>query len=221
MSIKNKVLAGAAALSVIAGGAGVAAASANASTPSCGSSCANIWSANWGHRFVLDVYKQQDTTGNKVILFRGSNSDPAQDFTVSAWGTVNEIASVYPGFVSPALQLHYGNDQAYEIQYSPFGSGGNNLCLGVAKTAGNGTPVMLQPCGVSAKTLWVSQYVGRHGEKVLVNGSDTNFSHPYVLTYPFSSAPTDNPRPGLRTWNLNVDSRGFVASNQVWHGYPF
>lgn len=220
MSIKSKVLAGAAALSVIAGGVGVAAASANASTPSCGFTCENIWSAQWGFRFTLDVYKQQDTVGNKIILFRNSNNDPAQDFTVSDWGTVDSIAATYPGFVSPALQLHYGSNEAYEIQYSPYGSGGNNLCLGVGKTAANGTPVTIQPCGVSAKTLWISHYVG-FGKKVLINGSDNNFSHPYVLTYPFSAAPTDNPRPGLRTWNLNVDSRGLVASNQQWRGYPF
>ena len=42
----------------------------------------------------------------------------------------------------------------------------------------------------------------------LINGSDTNFSHPYVLTYPQNGNPTDKPRPQLVTQNLHQFSRG-------------
>ena len=56
-----------------------------------------------------------------------------------------------------------------------------------------------------------------------INGSDTNFSQPFVLTYPGGGAyPTDKPRPQLESENLtefsnpgNGDPAG-VNSNQLF-----
>jgi hypothetical protein len=60
---------------------------------------------------------------------------------------------------------------------------GSGLCLGVAGTAGNGSPVSLQSCGVSAHTLWVADTADAQQRMIpFINGSDTNFSNPYVLT---------------------------------------
>jgi hypothetical protein len=56
----------------------------------------------------------------------------------------------------------------------------------------------------------------------LINGSDLNFSHPYVLTYPNSGYPTDQPRPELQVTELTGFSNGFgpivgnVDENQLW-----
>ncbi len=51
----------------------------------------------------------------------------------------------------------------------------------------------------------------------LINGSDTNFSHPFVLTYPSNgAAPWDRPRPHLITANLTIFSTGTVFDNQMW-----
>jgi len=56
----------------------------------------------------------------------------------------------------------------------------------------------------------------------LINGSDTNFSHPYVLSYPTSGYPTDQPRPELQVTELTGFSNGFgpivgnVDENQLW-----
>jgi hypothetical protein len=110
--------------------------------------------------------------------------------------------------------LHYGggatlgkgtfpDDAALEIQYSPFGVD-SGLCVGVAATAVAGEKVTLQPCGVSAKTVWIvdSADTVRHGYVPLINGSDTNFSQPFVLTYPSAGYPTDMPRPELYVTNL-------------------
>jgi len=216
MSIKNKVLAGAAAASVIVGGVGIAAATANAHTPSCGHRCVNIHSLQWGRNNPIDSYKQRSSVGNKIILFRKNTSDPGQDFTISAQGTVADFFAL--GLVSPQVQLHYANDTAYEVQYSPFGRD-SGLCVGVGTTARNGTPVTLQTCGVSSKTLWIRDTAnGRRGYTPLINGSDTNFSNPYVLTYAGNAAPTDMPRPGLFTWHLSTFSRGQVDSTQLWTG---
>jgi hypothetical protein len=63
----------------------------------------------------------------------------------------------------------------------------------------------------------------------LINGSDTNFSQPFVLTYPNAGFPTDRPRPQLVVTNLTGFSQftpitggeggiqvGTVNANQLW-----
>ena len=58
----------------------------------------------------------------------------------------------------------------------------------------------------------------------LINASDTNFSQPYVLTYPQSGYPTDKPRPSLQVDNLSGYTTGVPADpnfpsihdNQMW-----
>jgi hypothetical protein len=219
MSIKSRIAAAAAALA-LAGGAGIASAGgASAATPSCGHSCVNVFSLVFGthHRpnFVVDVFKQAQRAGQPIILFRTSNNDPAEDFTYSAQGTVHDF--FLAGLVSASLNLHYASLQAYELEYSPFGAD-TGLCVGVGSTAANGTLVTLQPCGVSAKTVWVIDKFDaiKGGYAPLINGSDTNFSHPFVLTYPQDSFPTDVPRPILQTENLQKFSNGTVNDRQMW-----
>ena len=240
MSFKTKVLAAAATLTVV-GGVGAAGAltagTASAATPSCGSSCIDVFSKQFGTHahpnYVVDVLRQGEKAGQPVILFRTANYDPAEDFTVAFQGTVSDFYAA--GMVSSAVNLHYGggatgfpDDPAFENEYAPFGVD-SGLCLGVATTAIQGEGVTLQPCGVSSKTVWILDYLDSwstfiHGGYVpLINGSDTNFSHPYVLTYPTNAHPTDMPRPQLTVTQLTGFSNGFggpelgtVNSNQLW-----
>jgi hypothetical protein len=239
MSIRSKVLAAAAALTMV-GGAGAAGAlatatAANAATPSCGVNCIDIFSREFGTHFlpnyVLDVFRQGLRVGQPVILFRASNADPAEDITVSFQGLVSDFFAA--GLVSAAVNLHYGNgsvaaiDQpALELEYAPFGVD-SGLCVGVASTAFQNEGVTLQPCGVTAKTVWIvdvadSPVTLAAGYVPLINGSDTNFSHPFVLSYPRNGFPTDRPRPQLRVTNLTGFSNGFgpivgtVPDYQLW-----
>jgi hypothetical protein len=61
-----------------------------------------------------------------------------------------------------------------------------------------------------------------HGYFPAINGSDTNFSHPFVLSYPSNGQPTDRPRPQLQVRNLTGFSNGIgpivgtVPDNQLW-----
>ena len=48
----------------------------------------------------------------------------------------------------------YDTLEADEFEYSPFGVQ-TGLCVGVGATPANGTRVDLEPCGVSAKTVWI------------------------------------------------------------------
>ena len=90
---------------------------------------------------------------------------------------------------------------------------------GVSGVRGEG--VSLQPCGVSSKTVWIldtndSPATIRHDYVPVINGSDTNFSHPYVLHYPGNGHPTDTPRPQLNTYQLQKYSNGTVFDNELW-----
>ena len=261
MSIKSKVLAAAATLTLV-GGVGAAgvltAAPAMAGTPSCGSSCINIFSQDFGTRhhpnFTLDVLRQGEKVGQPIILFRTANYDPALDWSITFQGTVADFYSA--GLVTAETALHYGcnpavfsggtcftpatattpasgtfpNLDAFEIEYAPFGVN-SGLCAGVAATAFQNEGVTLQPCGVSAKTVWIIDTIDNDiyaGTFPLINGSNTNFSHPFVLTYPNSGYPTDKPRPQIVVQNLTgfespgppyLPEIGTVSSNQLWSAF--
>ena len=235
MSIKSKVFAAAATLTLVGGVSAVGAMSASAATPSCGPTCVDIFSFEFGHHaspnFVVDTWRQSAKVGQPIILFRTSDTDPAEDFTVSFQGATSDFFAA--GLVSAAVDLHYGagavgfpDDPAFEIEYAPYGVD-SGLCMGVGSTAVQGTKVALEPCGVSSKTVWITDTgdstTVTGGYVPLINGSDTNFSHPFVLTYPANGYPTDTPRPQLTTTNLTgfsgsflVPELGTVNDNQLW-----
>ena len=275
MTIKSKVLATAATLALVAGTgtAGVlgTAVTASAATPSCGNTCADIFSQEFGHHsvpnFILDVFQQHIKIGQPVILFRSSNNDKAEDFRLEDQGTVADF--YLAGMVSAALALHYGcvplvspggptcfgesvipdhgllpdgstcnvtagcpadfNDPAFEIEYTPDGVD-SGLCAGLASTAVSGEKVTLQECGVSSKTVWAVDVYDNPVESFflgyypLINGSDTNFSQPFVLTYPQPQFPTDKPRPQLEVDNLSGYTTGYppavnypsIDDSQMW-----
>ena len=236
MSLKSKVFAAAVTVTVVGGVGAVGMLSASAATPSCGNSCIDIFSRQFDTHhnpaFVMDVFRQGARVGQPIILFRSSNSDPAEDFVFSFQGLTSDFFAA--GLVSAAVNLHYGggsvgavDDPAFEIEYAPFGVQ-SGLCVGTATTAIQGEGVTLQPCGVSAKSVWILDTFDQpftfffHGEAPLINGSDTNFSHPFVLTYPRNGFPTDIPRPQLQVTNLTGFSNGFgpivgtVIDTQLW-----
>jgi hypothetical protein len=244
MSIKSKVLAAAATLTLVGGVGSIAALSAGAATPSCGHDCLDLFSREFGtHQqpnYVMDVWRQGAKVGQPVILFRTSNTDPAEDFNTAFTGMTSEFNEA--GLVSNTVALHYGcagqfhtpcsigvDDPAFETEYAPYGVD-SGLCVGVASTAVQNEGVSLQPCGVSARTVWIldvndSPSTLNHDYVPLINGSDTNFSHPFVLTYPKNGFPTDRPRPQLITQNLTGFTQGHfphgtpignVDDNQLW-----
>jgi hypothetical protein len=208
----------------LAGGLTLTASPARAATPSCGPKCIDIFSKNFGSyfnpQFALDVYRQSIKVGQPLILFRVSNSDPAMDFTVADEGQVSDFYAA--GLVSSAFALHYGCHGmipvagvqipcggpskdlfAFELEYSPYGVE-SGLCAGVPLGTVN-TKIVLEPCGQTAGTVWAVDTLDSCPftnplyalEAQMINGLDTNFSHPVVATYPASGYPTDVPRPQL------------------------
>jgi len=251
MSFKSKaaLAIAAAATATLAAGLGIAG-TASAATPSCGNNCLDLFSWQFGNfhhpNFTLDTFRQGSHPGQPIILFKTSNSDPALDFSAEFDGTASSFYAA--GLISAETAIHWGcvsgvlaqsngqqikcapgytDDPAGEIEYAPFGVD-SGLCVGLASTAFAGEKVTLQPCGASSRTLWVVDTVDQkritNAGVPLINGSQNNFSHPLVLTYPSNGYPTDKPRPQLTVQNLTGFTQpggifpvlGTINSNQLW-----
>jgi len=250
MSIKNKVFAAAATLTLVGGVSAMGAltaGTASAATPSCGATCVDFFSAEFDNNgfpnFVLDTLRQGEKVGQPQILFRTSNTDPAEDYVMSDQGLVSDFYAA--DLVPAAVALHYGglgcqvpitvgppatcsdpypDLDAWEVEYAPYGVD-SGLCAGVAATARANEKVTLQPCGESSKTVWIvdSEDSDINDNSPLINGSDTDFSQPFVLTYGASAYPTDMPRPSLYVANLTgfqgangLPVTGTIDDTQLW-----
>ena len=219
MSIRSKVLAVAATLTLAGGVAVVATVPANAETPACGPTCVELFSSS-SPQLILDDRNQSQATGTPLTTSLPSNSDPGEDFTA----TESSVADYWQaGLVSAAVALHYGceagvdfgicapgvstNDLAFELGFSPYGAP-TGMCAGVASTAVDGSAVSLQPCGVGPGTIWIVDSAASISSSYvpLINATDTNFSDPYVLTSTPGGA-------SLMTETLQENS---VSGDQLW-----
>lgn len=207
MPIKIKLFAVVSAVA-LAGGIGLATTSvASAATPSCGNTCVNLFARLYGPRFVPDVVGQGENVGQPIILAPASSSNPGEDFQVSFQGLV--IDFIAAGLVSPGLSA-YNDKPAFEFEYTPNGAP-SGLCMGVGAVPTNNTPVALEPCGVTAKTVWIwnsDQAITSGAYASLISAAtETSFSNPYTLT---DLKPGGNRQ--LFTWPLGA---GGIIKNKV------
>ena len=218
--IKKIVLAACAALAIsIPIGLTSFANAANAATPSCGPNCVEPFSHEWGRHMVMDAIGGGfGVQHQKVVLFRSSHDDGAEDFTYSAQGTVPQL--VADGLL-PAIDLvHYSGDSGFEVEYTPFGVD-SGLCVGTWLTHPvPGNLLRLEPCGVAANTVWIVDHFGTDGNDPhfgnIIAGTTTNFSHPLVWAYPAGSTPFDIPRPTVTVRPLIGFSTGQHPSAEQW-----
>lgn len=182
---------------------------AHAATTQCGDNCEALYNLTFGTADVVAVAGASGTsarTGQAVELLAASGGNQGEDWVLEDEGTVADFFAA--GYISAAFNLHYSGDEVYEYDYIPFGTF-TGECLGVASVAGNGTPVSLQPCGISAKTLWATDTADQFQRQLpLINGSDTNFSFPYVLT-------ADSTGRSMTTHML-TGGNGVIDTGQYW-----
>jgi len=238
MSFMAKIAAGAATFALASGGLGMAGTlSASAATPSCGIHCDNWYTQKFGEHFVLDDIYGLASTGNGLILYQASNSDPAEDFVNHDLGLVSTLHSRHHGLFPQGFIHTYGTDKAIEIQYEPLGQN-SNLCVGTwpGEAALAGFKIRLEACG-DTNTIFVVDEAdasvghtpqvpnpppsGNHHPTTytpLITGTDTNYIDPLVLNYPEGN-PTDLPRPWLDVEPLSTfshSSNGSVYDSQLW-----
>ena len=218
MSFKTKIAAGAATFALAGGGLGaVGTLSASAATASSGSHFHHVYTLQLGPRYVLDTFQGRAVAGQKVILFKASSSDPAEDFVIKDLGKVGSLSTMtkHSPFTAQ-FRARYGSLQAYEFQYEPRGAK-THLCSATwpGESARPGFKVRLERCG-NANSMWAAGPVARHamanpGSTFFINGATDSVSSPLVL-----SNPTGMPRAWLNVEPLRAYGNGTVFDNQQW-----
>ncbi len=238
MSVTSKIFAAAVALT-LTGGVSVAVGTtgtlpASAATSACGSACADFFNVPHGPAanpaLLLNVQGAgSGRLGQPVDLARASSANPGEDFVVNNVDTVSDY--YLSGYAAGGLALRYGclagsapqddfktcpagsvDDYAFQIVYAPGGEippAYDCVSPSFSSTPSDGTPVVLEPCGVSSHDLWIFNPVRTAGgcEFTLISAAtDSSFSDPYVLTSGYA---------GLFTFSLMSFAKT-VLGNQLW-----
>ena len=210
MSGKRRAVVGLAGLALASGTCliGIAAApTAGAASLTCGSSCLSLFNQKFGSADVSAVSGGTAAVGQAITLAAAAPST-TEDWKMDLSISVNEFNTLAPGIISPTVVTNYGSDTVYEFQYAPGGMN-SAVCLGIASGPTHSTKVTLQPCGQTAKTLWVNDAADASGGFApLVSGSDTKFPAPFVLTAVKVG--------GNFTASALAISKGVVAKDQMW-----
>jgi hypothetical protein len=220
MSIKCKVPAAAAGLILACGLCAAATLPATASTTQCGSACVQISSKLYGPGFVESAFQGIAAAGQPTILHAASNTDPTGDF-INPLGHPVLVSTFYAeGMVSAAVNAHYMNEPAVQVEYAPDGQP-TGLCAGVATTAYQNEGLSLQPCTTPGTTVFIIDFADSPSTAPyyfpIVNASTTDFTHPYTMT--IDGNPADKPFPQITLQHMH-DNPTDVPDNQLWQAPP-
>jgi hypothetical protein len=192
MSIKSKVLAAAGVLTLAGGLSGIGTVAASAATPQCGSGCVEVYSAKYATAtslgWVETVFLGIPVRGVPTEVRPASGSNPAEDLIIPTGHPIAVSTFYAEGMVSAAVDAHYGMEDAVQIEYAPYGKP-TGLCTAVAVTAYQNEALSLQPCSAPGTTVWIiagndSPATAQQTPSLfpIVNGSDTDFVHPFAMT---------------------------------------
>ena len=257
MSIKSKVLAATAALTLV-GGVGAArravgrrghpvvrsrlpstsSAASSARTPtrtSCRTRCARArTSASRSSCSAPATATRPKTSPSPSRATRPTSSRPA--WCPRPWRCTTAARPGIPGreLFNPATQPPtrpstpgvFPDDPAFETEYAPYGVD-SGLCVGVAMTAFQNEKVSLQPCGVSARTVWIldtNDSPATHHARL--RAADQRLGHqllaPVRADLPEERLPDRHPAAAAMVQNLTGFSHGpgtpigSVQDNQLW-----
>ena len=221
MSIKSKVLAGAATLAMVGGLSTAGTLPASAATPQCSQvsqTCIQIFSKEFGTPaspgFIETVFLGIPAAGVPTILHRASSTNPAEDLIVPLAGMVSTFYA--DGLVSAAVNSHYGSEPAVQVEYAPYGKP-TGLCAALAITAYQDEGLSLQPCRTPGTTVWIIDTADSPGTLPnyfpLVNGSTTDFTHPFGMAMTVNPARSLFPR--IKVRHL-IGNPAAVPDSQLW-----
>ena len=210
MSFKSNLLGAAATLTMVGGLSAVGTVSSSAATPQCGPHCIEVFSPRFGTadqpKFVETARGGVARLGAAAILYSASSSNPAEDWVVPSGGPVPVSRFFSDGLVSATVDSHYGKLEAAQIEFAPYGKA-TGLCTGVSETPYQNEGLSLQPCKIPGNTVWIIDTSAAprtaKGNSALINGSSTDFSQPFAMTYASS-------RQRRSSFNTSVLGR--------WHG---
>ena len=217
MSIKNNLLGAAATLTIAGGLTTIGTLSASAATPQCGPHCIEVFSPRFGTadqpNFVETAGGGASGIGAPAILYAASSSNPAEDWVVPAGGLVLVSKFYADGMVPTAVDRHYAGLDAAQIEFAPYGKP-TGWCTGVSQAPFEGEGLSLQPCSVPSNTVWIldpdAAPSSAAGSFALINGSTTDFSHPFAMTYAYE------PPAQIRVDHLEFSEAGTVPETQLF-----
>jgi len=223
MSIKSKVLAATGILTLAGGLSTAGTVAASAATPQCGKGCVEVYSAKYATAtslgWVETVFLGIPVQGVPTEVRPASGSNPAEDLIIPTGAPVKVSTFYAEGMVSAAVNAHYGSEPAVQIEYAPYGHP-TGLCTAVAVTAYQNEALSLQPCSAPGTTVWIIDVKDspatasqKPSHFPIVNGSDTDFVHPFAMTI------LGNPAHQLFTPIIMRHLTGnptSVPANQLW-----
>jgi hypothetical protein len=199
LSIKRKVLAAAATLTIVCGVSAAATGAASAATPQCGEACISVFSSELGTHdqpnFVEAVLGGGGANvGQPVGLKQANKFDPTQDILPDAPVPDAKVSDFYAaGMVSAEANRHYGHLPAVQQEYAPFKIA-TDLCVGLASVAQN-EGLTLQPCSVPGTTVWVVgiDLATPAGYFPIINAATTDFRRPFAMHLPRDEVASGKP----------------------------
>ena len=198
MFAKRHVLLLGAALPVALAAITVGTLAASAATPACGSRCIEVFSRELGTsarpNFVEDILGGVAQAGEPVGMKQYSNSDTSEDIIPLGLGST--VADFYAaGMVSADVYAHFADVSALQQEYAPAGVP-SGLCVALASVAYETEGLTLQPCSVPGTTVWIADRnlaPTTPGYFPIINGSTTDFSHPFAMELPTNEVASDQP----------------------------
>ncbi len=121
--------------------------------------------------------------------------------------------------VSAEVNSHYRNAHVVQLEYAPFGHP-TGLCAGLATAAYQSEGLTLQPCSVPARTVWIIDSADSPATAAaqlypLVSGSTTDFVHPFAMTFPGHTEPSDKRLPQILVRHL-IGNPTNVPNRLLW-----
>jgi hypothetical protein len=222
LSIKRKVLAAVATLTIVCGVSAAATGAASAATPQCGGACISVFSSELGSygqlNFVEAVLGDGGArVGQPVGLKQANKFDPTLDIIPDAPVMDAKVSDFYAvGMVSAEANRHYGHLPAVQQRYAPFKIP-TDLCVGLARVAQN-EGLTLQPCSVPGTTVWVVHegLATPAGYFPIINAATTDFRRPFAMHLPRNEVASGEPLQ-MRLRHLQYRAGdGTLPPRQIW-----
>ena len=197
LSIKGKVRAAVATLTIVAGVSAAATGTASAVTHECAERCISVFSSELGTydqpNFVEAVLDGGGpNVGQPVGLKRANKFDSSEDIQPVA-GPVSHFYEM--GLVSAEANSRYGSLTAVQQKYAPFGFPHDPaLCVGLTTVAYQNEGLTLQSCD-AATTVWIIDAFPStpSGYFPIINATTTDFDRPFAMHLPRNEVASGRP----------------------------
>ena len=218
----RKVMAAAATLTIVGSVSAAATGAASAATPACGPPCISVFSSELGTyanpNFVEAVLGGGGANvGQPVGLKRASGTDPSEDILPGGATRGGKVSDFYAdGMVSAEVNSHYGNLDAVQQKYAPFGIE-TGLCVGLASVAYQNEGLTLQPCSART-TVWVVHQglATPSGYFPIISAATTDFRRPFAMHLPRNEVASGKPlQMQARRLQFLTDEKTLPA-RQLW-----